>query len=389
MVLRTLDHLDVFGKRVLLRVDFNVTFERGHILDDYRVRAVIPTIRTLKQRGAKAIFLLSHLGRPRGRDNAFSLRNVALALTELFGEPVAFVEDCIGEKAQRVSRDANGGAVLLFENLRFHEGEKANDSVFAKALAELGDCFVNDAFGASHRAHASIVLLPKLLPSAAGTVVQREVKVLMQIRERPQHPFVVVLGGGKVADKLPMLSEFLPHAETVLLGGALANTVLAAQGVTVGASIYDAALARDMALLFKRYREKIIVPKDVVVSKARDGSSPSHICDAAGVRENELIVDIGPKTIEAFSEHITGAATVFWNGPLGIAEVAAFRSGTEGIVRAIAASSAFSVVGGGDTTRYPITMGLAEKISFLSTGGGAMLEFLAGREIPGIRALTE
>lgn len=384
--LRTIDGFSCEGKRVLVRVDFNVTIERERIVDDFRIRAAIPTIRELKRRGAKAVVLLSHLGRPDGYREDLSLRPIAATLSELLGEPVSFVEECVGAKARMASAAASEGAVLLFENLRFHPEEERNDPAFASALAELGDAFVNDAFGASHRAHASVVGITAFLPSAAGKLLVREVEVLTKVREHPDTPFVAVMGGAKISDKLPILARFLPRVSALCVGGALANTILKARGVSLGASLVEDAMLEEVS---ERIADdpKLLLPSDAVVSQDPTGAGPVRMCDITEVRSDEFILDIGPKTRARFAEAINGARMVFWNGPMGRAEVAPFRGGTDAIAFAVANAQAFSVVGGGDTTRYPLELGLADRIGFLSTGGGAMLEFLSGKPLPGIEVL--
>lgn len=385
LMLQPFDALDIAGKRVLVRVDYNVATDDAAVVDDFRIRATLPTIRALRERRARAVLLLSHRGRPEGRDSTLSLRSVAGHLGTLLREPVRFVEDCIGPVSEKAARDAENGAVLLFENLRFHRGEEANDSVFADGLARLGDCYVNEAFGVSHRPHASVAALPQRLPSAAGLQLLREVEVLSSVRDKPKDPFVAVLGGKKIVDKLPLVAHFLPKVSALCLGGALANTALKAKGFAVGASVVeDGCIAAVRGFLGDG---KLLLPIDAVVSDDTSGERPARMCGVGDVRENERILDIGPATIAAFARAIATAKTVFWNGPMGVAEVPAFRAGTEAIARAVAGTSGFSVVGGGDTTRYPLAMGLGEQISFLSTGGGAMLEFLSGKSLPGIAAL--
>ncbi|OHA54111.1 MAG: phosphoglycerate kinase [Candidatus Terrybacteria bacterium RIFCSPLOWO2_01_FULL_58_14] len=387
-MLRTLDTLEIAGKRVLLRAGFDVPLKEGIVADDFRMRAGLPTFRALRNRGAKAVFVLSHLGRPKGkRDAAFSQRAVAERLSTLLGGPVSFVEDCVGPEAENAARSAKEGEVLFFENLRFHEGEEANSSPFTDALARLGDCFVNDAFSDAHRAHASIVGLPGRLPAAAGMLLTREVETLTRLRDNPVPPFVAVLGGAKISDKLPMIERLLPRLEGLCLAGALANTMLRAKGFGVGHSVVEENLierVRAIALTDLRLH----LPVDVVVSTDRSGAAAVRTCGVGDVAADELILDIGPDTSELFSRVVRKAKTVFWNGPMGIAEVPAFRFGTEAVARAVASAPGYSVVGGGDTTRYPLEMNLAGDIDFLSTGGGAMLALLAGEELPALRALS-
>lgn len=387
-MLRTLDTIDILGKRVVVRVDFNVTVKEGRIVDDFRIRAVLPTIRALKERGAATVILLSHWGRPESRDGAFSLEPLAAPLRKLFKESVRFVDDCVGEGAEDASRRAMDGSVVLLENLRFYPGEEVSDPAFVAALARLGDCFVNEAFGVSHRSHASVVGLARALPSVAGLRLAEEVAVLSKVRDNPQSPFVAVMGGKKISDKLPLIEHFLSRVSTLLLGGALANTVLKAWGSPVGRSLVEEEMVRRLSSI-SLHHEKLALPSDVVVSTDTTRGGVIRTCDIGDVREDEYILDIGPGTAARFAETIKGGETVFWNGPMGRAEIPAFRFSTEVVTRAIADSPGFSVVGGGDTTRYPFEFGVAEKIGFLSTGGGAMLEFLSGRALPGIAVLEE
>jgi len=386
-MLRVLKDLDVSGMRVLLRVDFNVSVNGGDIVDDFRIRASLPTVKTLKKRGAKAIILLSHRGRPAGMGDELSLQPLTKHIAELLSESITFLGDCAGPVVEDAIAKADDGQVFLLENLRFHEGEDKNDPGFAQALARLGDCFVLDAFGAAHRGHASIVGLSELLPSAAGPLFEREVRVLTRMRDEPKTPFVIALGGAKISDKLPLIEHFLPKVSALCLGGALGNTVLSARGMSVGRSRVEreAIVHLPEELL---HHSRLLLPVDAVVADDPEAKKAFRTCAISDIRENEYIFDIGPKTARQFSQVISESASVFFNGPMGIAEKKAFRGGTEALIRAMANSSAFTILGGGDTVLYPFMFGLADRFGFLSTGGGATLEFLSGRTLPGVAALS-
>lgn len=380
--------INVRGKKVLLRADLNVSFDaEGNIADDFRIRALWPTIKYLRTQEA-AVLIFSHLGRPDGKpDPNFTLAPVAKRLEQILESPVRFVNDCIGPEARGAAKDAGPGSVTVFENLRFHAGEEENDPALAEQLAELGDVVVNDAFGASHRPHASIVWLPKLKPSVAGLLLQKEVEALTKLRDNPERPLAIILGGAKISNKLPLIERLLPKADALCLGGALANTVLKAKGLAVGKSAVEEEMVRRIRPLALT-DTRLHLPVDVVVSRDRSGNLPTEVRGAADVKEDELILDIGPDTAMLFSNIIKKSKTVFWNGPLGLTEVAAFKKGTEDVARALADAPVLSVAGGGDLTVMLDHMSLIEKFGFVSSGGGAMLEFLAGIELPGITALT-
>ena len=388
MRLLTTGDINVRGKRVLLRADLNVSFDtNGNIADDFRVRALWPTIKYLRERDA-AVLIFSHLGRPEGkRDPRFTLAPIAKRLEQLLETPVRFVNDCIGSEAQAAAKEAGPGSVTVFENLRFHAGEEENDPAFAEQLAELGDVVVNDAFGASHRPHASIAWLPKLKLSVAGLLLQKEVDALTKLRDNPERPLAIILGGAKISNKLPLIERLLPKADSLCLGGALANTVLKAKGLAVGRSVVEEEMVERVKPLALTDTH-LHLPVDVVVSRDRTGTLPVEVHGAADVRGDELILDIGPDTIVLFENIIRKSKTVFWNGPLGLAEVPAFADGTKKVARVLAATFLSSVVGGGDLTVILDQLGLIEKFGFVSTGGGEMLEFLAGMELPGITALS-
>jgi phosphoglycerate kinase len=392
MGLRTIRDVDVQGKRVLVRVDFNVPIENGKVLDDWRLRATLPTIRYLTERGAKVI-LLSHLGRPKGkRDEQFSLRPVAQRLSELLGQPVQFADDCVGEVAEQTVARLQAGEVLLLENLRFHAGEEANDDSFAQQLARLGDVFVNDAFGAAHRAHASVHAITKFLPSYAGLLMEREVTHLSRLLEAPEKPFVAVLGGAKVSDKIGVIRNLLTKVDALLIGGAMAFTFLKAQGYETGKSLVEADKLDLANALLGEAREKgveLVLPVDVAVAESDAEDAATQVVPVTAIPADKAGYDIGPETANLFAERIRTAKTVFWNGPMGRFERTPFKAGTKAIAEALAQCSGTTVVGGGETAAAAFEFGIADKVTHVSTGGGAALELLEGRELPGIAVLKE
>jgi phosphoglycerate kinase len=392
MGLRTIRDVDVQGKRVLVRVDFNVPIENGKVLDDWRLRATLPTIRYLTERGAKVI-LLSHLGRPKGkRDEQFSLRPVAQRLSELLGQPVQFADDCVGEVAEQTVAQLQAGEVLLLENLRFHAGEEANDDSFAQQLARLGDVFVNDAFGAAHRAHASVHAITKFLPSYAGLLMEREVTHLSRLLEAPEKPFVAVLGGAKVSDKIGVIRNLLTKVDALLIGGAMAFTFLKAQGYETGKSLVEADKLDLANALLGEAKEKgveLVLPVDVVVAESDAEDATTQVVPVTAIPADKAGYDIGPETANLFAERIRTAKTVFWNGPMGRFERTPFKAGTKAIAEALAQCSGTTVVGGGETAAAAFEFGIADKVTHVSTGGGAALELLEGRELPGIAVLKE
>jgi phosphoglycerate kinase len=392
MGLRTIRDVDVQGKRVLVRVDFNVPIENGKVLDDWRLRATLPTIRYLTERGAKVI-LLSHLGRPKGkRDEQFSLRPVAQRLSELLGQPVQFADDCVGEVAEQTVAQLQAGEVLLLENLRFHAGEEANDDSFAQQLARLGDVFVNDAFGAAHRAHASVHAITKFLPSYAGLLMEREVTHLSRLLEAPEKPFVAVLGGAKVSDKIGVIRNLLTKVDALLIGGAMAFTFLKAQGYETGKSLVEADKLDLANALLGEAKEKgveLVLPVDVVVAESDAEDATTQVVPITAIPADKAGYDIGPETANLFAERIRTAKTVFWNGPMGRFERTPFKAGTKAIAEALAQCSGTTVVGGGETAAAAFEFGIADKVTHVSTGGGAALELLEGRELPGIAVLKE
>jgi phosphoglycerate kinase len=387
---KTIRDVEVAGRRALVRVDFNVPMDGGRITDDRRIREALPTIRFLAERGARVV-LCSHLGRPKGRVEAeFSLSPVSARLSELLERPVPLLPDCVGPAVDAAVAGMQPGDVVLLENLRFHPGEEANDPEFARQLASLADLYVNDAFGTAHRAHASTAGVAAYLPAVAGFLMEKELRHLGQALEAPTRPFVAILGGKKVSDKIGVIKNLLVRADALLVGGGMAYTFLAAQGNPIGRSLLDRdhlGMAGEFLAEAARRGVRFALPLDVVVSAAPDGTAPSRVVSADAIPPDEIGVDIGPRTAAMFADVIREAGTVLWNGPMGIFEVPAFAGGTRAVAEAMAAAAAVTVVGGGDTAAAVEAFGLAERMTHISTGGGASLEFLEGRELPGIAVL--
>ncbi|SNQ47104.1 phosphoglycerate kinase [Frankia canadensis] len=398
--MRTIDDLQVAGHRVLVRSDLNVPLDRSgdapRITDDGRVRASVPTIAALLDRGARVI-VTSHLGRPKGEPDAkYSLEPVAARLGELLGRPVAFAGDGSGDIAGERAREVVGaladGEVAMLENLRFNPGETSKDAVvraaFADALAALAEFYVGDAFGAVHRAHASVVDVPKRLPHAAGRLVLTELDVLRRLSATPERPYAVVLGGSKVSDKLGVIRALLPKVDALLVGGGMCFTFLAALGHGVGSSLLEAEMIDTCKELLAEGGERIVLPTDVVIADRFAADAATKVVAADAIEEGWLGLDIGPASTRAFAERLGGAVTVFWNGPMGVFEMAPFAAGTRGVAEAIAAGNGFSVVGGGDSAAAVRTLGIPDSgFSHISTGGGASLEYLEGATLPGLAAL--
>ena len=387
---KTIRDIQVAGKRVLVRVDFNVPLDKaGNITDDTRIRAALPTIQYLCDKDAKVI-LCSHLGRPKGKvTEEFRLTHVAKRLSELLGAPVTRTDDCIGPEVEKTVAAMKPGDVLLLENLRFHAEEEANDAGFAKKLASLADLYVNDAFGTAHRAHASTEGVTHYLPGVAGFLMERELNFLGKALAAPTRPFVAILGGAKVSDKIGVIENLLPKVDQLIVGGGMANTFLKAQGHEVGASLLEAdkiELARD---LLKRAGQKLLLPVDVVVADDFKAEAKHQTVAVNKVPAGWRILDIGPKSVEAFAPVLKKAKTVVWNGPMGVFEFPAFAAGTVAIAKALASTDATTIIGGGDSAAAVEQAGVADKITHISTGGGASLEFLEGKVLPGVAALQD
>ena len=390
---KTVRDVDVAGRRVFVRADLNVPLEDGRITDDTRIRASLPTLVYLLERNASVV-LASHLGRPKGKVNdSLRLRPVAERLSQLLGRPVRMTGDALGPGVQVAVDKLRPGDVLLLENLRFHAAEEANDPVFAEALANLADLYVNDAFGAAHRAHASTEGITHFLPAVAGLLMEREVDALSRLLHRPERPFHAVIGGAKVSGKLEVLSALLTRCQAVLVGGGMANTFLAAKGHALGKSLVEADQLENAERIVaeaRRKRVRLMLPTDAVIAPQIHERAKVRTVGLDAIPKDHMVVDIGPATLAAYTEHLAKAKTVFWNGPMGVFEVKQMADGTNAVARFLAERTrkgTVTVVGGGDSVAAVERLGLSERMTHLSTGGGASLEFLEGKTLPGVAAL--
>lgn len=387
---RTIRDVSWAGKRALVRCDFNVPLDdKGNITDDTRIRASIPTIQYLLDKGA-AVILCSHLGRPKGKVvESMRLTPVAARLTELLGHPVLKFKDCIGPEVQASVHAIKPGEVILLENLRFHNEEEADDPAFAQKLADLGDVYVNDAFGTAHRSHASTAGVASYLPAVAGFLLEKEIEFLGNAVQNPKRPFVAILGGAKITDKIGVIQNLLTKADFILVGGGMANTFLKAKGYQMADSLVEDAALELATDLLAQGHGKLLIPVDLVVANAFSADAVHKVVAADKVEPGWRALDIGPRTIELFTAKIAAAATIVWNGPMGVFEMAPFAAGTIAVAQALAASHALTIIGGGDSVAAVEQAGLADKMTHISTGGGASLEFLEGLELPGIAALND
>jgi len=393
MAKRTVKDIDVKKKKVLVRVDFNVPMTPdGTITDDTRIRACLPTIEYLIKQQSR-IILCSHLGRPGGKVvKELRLAPAAKRLSELLRKPVEVLSECVGPKVEEAVSKLRDGDIVLLENLRFYPQEEANDPDFAQRLSRLADIYVDDAFGSCHRAHASIVGVAQYLPSVAGLLLEKELRTLSGLMGNPDRPFAVMIGGAKVATKLGLLENILPKVDSLLIGGGMAATFLKSQGYGVGASAVENDMLDHVLKLEEKARSlgvKLLLPLDLLVAQKLEAGSTTKIVSIAHVPEGWVIADIGPKTIEAFSKELNGCKTVFWNGPLGVFEIAQFAKGTRSLAEALANLKATTVIGGGSTAEAVEEMGLTDKMSYVSTGGGASLELLQGKVLPGVAVLQD
>ncbi|MEJ7819198.1 MAG: phosphoglycerate kinase [Rubrobacteraceae bacterium] len=386
---RSVRDLDVRDKRVLVRVDFNVPIKDGKVTDDTRINRALPTIRYLLSEGAHPI-LISHLGRPKGeRDPKYAMDPVAEHLEGLLGAPVLKLDAAVGPEVEDELENWNGEGVVLLENSRFYTGETKNDPELARHLANLADVYVNDAFGAAHRAHATTVGVAENLPSAAGLLLSEEIDYLDSVLKTPERPFVAILGGAKVSDKLGVIESLLGVADSLLIGGAMCFTFFKAKGLEVGNSLVEDDYLEEAKRLMDEAGDKLLLPADVVIAEKMEAGAESRVVEVDGIPEGWMGLDVGPATVESFRERISAAKTIFWNGPMGVFEIDAFAKGTEGVARAVAESGATSVVGGGDSVAAVTKLGLEDEMSFISTGGGASLEYVEGKELPGVAALPD
>ncbi len=393
MAKKTVRDIDVSGKKVLMRVDFNVPLnEKKEITDDTRIAAAIPTIRYLLENKAKLI-LCSHLGRPKGVANPdFSLSPVVATLEKLAGTKVIFAKDCIGPEAEKAVSELKEGQIVLLENLRFHKQETENDAGFSKQLAALADVYVNDAFGTAHRAHASTVGVTAYLPSACGFLIQKELEFLGGALENPERPFIAILGGAKVADKIGVIENLMKKADTIIIGGGMAHTFVAAQGHKIGTSLFDPSTLETAKAIIadaKMKGIKLLLPVDYVVASEFSADAQSTIVPVESIPDDMMALDIGPSSRMLFATEIKSAKTIIWNGPMGVFEFPQFANGTKAVAQALSEAQGITIIGGGDSAAAVKKLGFADKMTHISTGGGASLEYLEGIELPGIAALND
>jgi phosphoglycerate kinase len=386
---KTVRDVNVKGLRVLMRVDFNVPLQDGEITDDTRIRAALPTIRFLLDAGASLV-LMSHLGRPKGEVKPeLSLKPVAARLGELLGKDVKMAPDCVGADVEAMAAALQPGEVLVLENTRFHKGDEKNDPAMAEQLAKLGDLFVNDAFGSAHRAHASTEGVTKHLPAVAGLLMEKEIEFLGNATENPKHPYVAIIGGAKISDKIGVIRNLLAKVDALLIGGGMANTFLAAQGYEMGDSLVEPESIEVAKELMAEGGDKLVLPVDGVVADAFSADANQKVVAIDGIAPGWRMLDIGPESVKLFQGKLEGAKTVVWNGPMGVFEMAPFAKGTTAIAKMLAKSDAVTIIGGGDSVAAIQQAGLSDKMSHISTGGGASLEMLEGKTLPGLAALDD
>ncbi|NJE34776.1 phosphoglycerate kinase [Megasphaera sp. SW808] len=390
---QTITDITVDNKRVFVRADFNVPLDGDcRITDDTRIQKTLPTIKYLLDHHA-AVILASHLGRPKGEAvPKYSLKPVAERLSELLGIPVKFAPDCVGPETKAMAEALQPGEVLLLENLRYHKEEEKNDPEFSRQLAELAEIGVNDAFGCCHRAHASVAGITAYLPMAAGFLLEKEIRFIGGAVDNPAHPFAAIIGGAKVSDKIEVISNLLPKVDLMIIGGGMANTFLAAQGYGIGKSLVEADkidLAKSLIAQAKEQGTKLLLPVDVMVAAAFDNDADHKVVDVADVPADWMILDVGTKTQELFATELAAMKLIVWNGPMGVFEMENYAKGTEAVAKAVAASDAVSIVGGGDSVSAVNKTGLSDQISHISTGGGASLEYLEGKKLPGVESLSD
>lgn len=390
---KTIRDIEVAGKRVFVRVDYNVPMDKsGAITDDTRIVATLPTLKYLIENQA-AVILAAHLGRPKGKPvSEFSLAPIAKRLAVLLGQEVLFAEDCIGAGPENMAKNLRGGQVLLLENLRFHSEEEKNDPDFSKQLAALADLAINDAFGVSHRAHASVEGITKFLPTVAGLLMEKEVAFLGKAVSTPEHPYIAIIGGAKVSDKIGVIANLLTKVDVLIIGGGMANTFIAAQGYATGKSLVEADkldMARGLLEDAKKRGVKLLLPSDVIVADQFAAEAQTKVVSIDQIPSDWMALDIGPASGKAFADALIGAKQIVWNGPMGVFEMDAFAKGTESVALAVAASTGTTIVGGGDSIAAIEKVGVQDKISHISTGGGASLEFLEGKVLPGIAAIND
>lgn len=387
---KTVRDIDLKGKRVLMRVDFNVPIENGVVTDDKRIRAALPTIQYVLDQGASLV-VMSHLGRPKGTgfEAEFSLKPVAQVLSQLLNRPVQMAPDCIGPEVEAMARALQPGQVLMLENVRFHKEEEKNDLEFAKKLAALGEVYVNDAFGAAHRAHASTTAVAQCLPAVSGFLMQQELEYLSRATLNPERPYIAILGGAKISDKIAVIENLLTKCDKLIIGGGMANTFLAAQGYNMQDSLVEPNSIETAKKIIASADNKLLLPVDAVIADKFDADANTQVVDVDKIPAGWRVMDIGPKTVAKFTEALRGAKLIVWNGPLGVFEMPKFAEGTFAIAKVLASSGATTVIGGGDSASAVKKAGVAKQMTHVSTGGGASLEFLEGRVLPGVAALND
>ncbi|MCS7009753.1 MAG: phosphoglycerate kinase [Anaerolineales bacterium] len=386
---KTVRDIDLKGKRVLMRVDFNVPMEGGKVTDDKRIRASLPTIQYVLDQGASVI-LMSHLGRPKGGpDPEFSLKPAAEVLAGLLGRPVKMAPDCVGPEVEAMAQALQPGEVLMLENTRFHPGEEKNDLELAKQMAALGDVYVNDAFGSAHRAHSSTEGVARFLPAVAGFLMEQELEYLGRATANPEHPYIAILGGAKISDKILVVENLLTKCDKLIIGGGMANTFLAAKGLNMQDSLVEVDSIPIAKGILEKHADKIILPVDAVIADRFDAEANSQIVDVDKIPHGWRVMDVGPKTLELYRQALQGAKLIVWNGPVGVFEFPKFAEGTFALARMLAESGAVTVIGGGDSASAVKKAGVAKQMTHVSTGGGASLEFLEGKELPGVAALLD
>lgn len=384
---KTVKDIDIKGKRVLMRVDFNVPMQGGKVTDDKRIKASLPTIQYVLDQGASLV-LMSHLGRPKGGpDPEFSLKAASEVLASLLGKPVQMAPDCVGPEVEKLAKALKPGQVLMLENTRFHAGEEKNDMALAKQMAALGDVYVNDAFGSAHRAHSSTEGVAHFLPAVSGFLMEQELEYLGRATSNPEHPYIAILGGAKISDKIAVVENLLTKCDRLIIGGGMANTFLAAKGYNMQDSLVEASSVETAKAIMGKAGNKLLLPVDAVVADKFEAEADSKVSDADKVPAGWRIMDIGPKSVEQFQAALKGAKLIVWNGPMGVFEMPKFAEGTFAIGELLAASGATTVIGGGDSASAVKKAGVAKQMTHVSTGGGASLEFLEGKELPGVAAL--
>jgi phosphoglycerate kinase len=385
---KTVKDIDLVGKRVIMRVDFNVPMDKGLVTDDKRIKAALPTIKYVLEQGA-SLLLMSHLGRPKGgADPEFSLKAAAEVLAGHLGKPVMMAPDCVGPEVEKIAAALKPGEVVMLENTRFYPGEEKNDLELAKKMAALADVYVNDAFGSAHRAHSSTEGIARFLPAVSGFLMEQELEYLGRAVSNPEHPYIAILGGAKISDKILVVETLLSKCDKLIIGGGMANTFLAAKGLNMQDSLVESTSLETAKAILSRVSDKLVLPVDAVVADKFDAEANSQVVDVEAIPAGWRMLDVGPKTLELYKQTLAGAKLIVWNGPVGVFEFPKFAEGTFTLAKLLAESGATTVIGGGDSASAVKKAGVAKQMTHVSTGGGASLEFLEGKELPGVAALN-